>query len=409
MSYKQWKDYDGYDSYQYLDSGVDFRKFDLLEGISPFESNPVELSEEEERRVDQIMSDSTTVAVHEHPITHPADMSEALDYVTERRIFTHYEGLARTPLDAVFDGLLHGMEVMESKEGMKWDDVVSDLSMRLADVHHSDLLIPGRSTDDIERARREGNIAWFPALEAATPIENELDRLDMLYGMGLRMTGLTYNESNQLGTGAKEERDAGLTTFGQQAIDRMNKLGMVVGLSHESERTILDTCAVSGDPVVLSHTAARGVWNTKRAQPDHIFEAVADTGGVIAIEGAHSTRIEEVSGHTLEGMMRHFEYVADLVGIDHVTFATDTLYGDHEALMEVCADMFSVAEVFSLADEDEEEFEPDPEHTHVIGNENPTEAWNNIPRWLVKNGYSDRDIAKVTGENSLRVLEDVFA
>jgi membrane dipeptidase len=209
-------------------------------------------------------------------------------------------------------------------------------------------------------------------------------------------------------TGVLSGHDAGLTAFGQSAVRRLNELEMAIGLSHESQQTIEDVCAITADPLFLSHTAARGVWNTKRAQPDRIFELIADTGGVIAIEGAHSTRIEEESGHSIEGMMRHFEYVVDLVGIDHVTFATDTIYGNHEDMMGVMAEKFSVAEVFSLVEEDTDGFEPDPEHTHVIDNENPTEAWNNVPRWLIKNGYSDEDIEKVTGGNTLRALERIF-
>lgn len=408
FEYPRWKPYDGYTSYEYLDAGVDYEPFDLVDAVSPFDANPVELSADESARVERLLGERITIAPHEHPIKHPPgeSMDEVFDYVKAGRIHTHYEGLSRTPLDAVFDGLLHGLEMTVSKRGFKWDDVVYDLGSRLADVHHAELLVQGTSVADIHRAHETDKIAWFPALEAATPIENELDRIDLLYGLGIRMMGLTYNESNALGTGAKEADDGGLTAFGRAAVARMNKLGMVIGLSHESEATMLAACEATDDPVVLSHTAARGVWNTRRAQPDHVFEAVAETGGVIAIEGAHSTRIEGVEGHTLEGMMAHFEYVVDLVGIDHVTFATDTIYGAHERLMEECAELFSLDEVFARPSEGS--FKPSPSHTHVIGNENPTEAWNNIPRWLVKAGYSDEDIAKVTGENTLRVLEAVF-
>ena len=406
MSYRQWKAFDGYESYQHLEAGRDHEAYDLLEAISPFEADPVELTEAEEARLVGLMDERITVAVHEHPIVHPRDMAEALDYVADRHVATHYEGLSRTPLDAVFDGLLHGMEAMETTEGWAWDDVVSDVAMRTDDVARSGLLFPARTVADIERAHDEGRIAWFPALEALTPIGNVLDRLDMLSGMGVRMAGLTYNETNQLGSGAKEPGDGGLTALGRRAVERMNALGLAVGLSHESRRTMLEVCEVSDDPVLLSHTAARGVWNTKRAQPDEVLEAVAGTGGLIAIEGAHSSRLPGVDGHTLEGVMAHFEYAVDLVGIDHVTFATDTIYGDHEALMEACFDRFSVAEVFTHADDDG--FEPDPDHTHVVGNENPTEAWNNVPRWLIANGYSDDEIAKVTGENALRVLGEAI-
>ncbi|MDX1744903.1 MAG: membrane dipeptidase [Halobacteriales archaeon] len=405
MTYPRWKDYDGYESYQHLEPGDDYEEFDLVEGISPFEAAPVELSREEEDRLFELMNDRITIAVHEHPINHPKDMTEVFDYIESRHLVTHYDGLSRTPLDAVFDALLHGVEMMETNEGFQWTDVISDLSMRLDDITRSDLLIQGRTVDDIRHAHETGRIAWFPALETLTPIGNVLDRLDMLHGMGLRMAGLTYNETNQLATGSNEVEDAGLTAFGRQAVERMNKLGMAIGLSHESEGTILDVCDASTDPVFLSHTAAEALWETKRARPDEVFEAVAETGGIIALEGAHSTQIEEEAGHTIEGMMRHFEYVVDLVGIESVSFATDTLYGDDEAMMDVCAQAFSVAEVFTPEGAEEP---GGTEKTHVVGNENPTEAWNNIPRWLIKHGYTDAEVAAVTGGNTLRVLEETF-
>ena len=85
---------------------------------------------------------------------------------------------------------------------------------------------------NIFRAHREGKIALVPSLEASTMIENEVDRIDILYGLGIRMMGLVYSESNLLGSGLKENSDGGLTYFGRQAIERMNKIGMAIDVSH---------------------------------------------------------------------------------------------------------------------------------------------------------------------------------
>src|SRR5690606_18821567 len=139
----------------------------------------------------------------------------------------------------------------------KWDEVIHDLGMRLCDIAHQDFLIHGLTVDDILRAHEQGKIAWIASLEGAAMIENELDRIEILFGLGVRALGVTYSESNALGSGLKEERDGGLTSFGRKAVERMNKVGMLIDCSHAGVQTTLDTIAASTRPVVLSHTGAR--------------------------------------------------------------------------------------------------------------------------------------------------------
>src|SRR6266568_7230272 len=126
-----------------------------------------------------------------------------------------------------------------------------------------------------------GRVGLVFGLEAATPIENEIDRLDVLYGLGLRQIGIAYSDANALGSGLAETTDGGLTGFGRRAVARMNRLGLAIDLSHSSDRTALDVCRHSGKPVFLTHAGARSVWNTARMKPDDVLRAVADTGGVI--------------------------------------------------------------------------------------------------------------------------------
>ncbi|GAA0657488.1 dipeptidase [Salarchaeum japonicum] len=386
------KRYDQYESYDYLDDDA-YEQFDLPAVHAGFDPYEVPLSDDEEARLNAVLDD-TVISLHDHPFYFPEHLSEDIqDYIRAGRARTAFEALSETPLDAVFDMHLDGLSHIHSHHGWKWSEIVHDVTMRAADIQHSDYGIRASGVEDIERARENGQLAFVPALESAAMIENELDRLDQLYGMGIRSIGVTYDASNSLGAGkgGVYEVDGGLTTFGVDAIARMNDLGLAVSTSHASKQTTLDVCDVTVKPIFDTHALAQGAGMGKRGTSDEELEAIAATGGVIGLlSSAHLPSIDEY--------MEHFEYLVDLVGIDHVAFGPDVLYGDHTELLRVLA-----------ADQGVELPESTLQTEYVRGLENPTEAWQNIPRWLVKEGYSDRDIEKILGENILRVLDETWA
>jgi membrane dipeptidase len=282
----------------------------------------------------------------------------------------------------------------------RWDDVVTDLGMRQADLAHQDRVVVVRTVADIERVRAEGRVGLVLGLEAATPVENEVERLDVLHGLGLRQIGIAYSDSNALGSGLAEPRDGGLTSFGRRAVRRMNQLGLAVDVSHSSAQTALDVCAVSERPVLLTHGGARAVWDIPRMMPDEVLRAVAGTGGVIGISAApHTTVSVAHPRHSIASVMDHAEHVAALVGVEHLGFGPDTLYGDHVGLHTVFANLLGSATSGAP---------PHERVPYVDGLENPTENFANITGWLVQHGWSDDDVRLVLGENVLRALRDTW-
>ena len=333
------------------------------------------------------------ISLHDHCGITPVDMNQNDEYVREGREWYGYEGLAASGLDGVFENFLDGTATITSKGGWKWTDVIHDLGMHLADVAHQSTVFVGGTVQDIEEAHRTGRIAMVPCMEGAAMIENELDRLDVLFGLGVRMCGIAYSESNQLGGGVKDPGDGGLTRFGLDAVRRMNRLGMAIDLSHTGDVTAMQTCEASERPVFLSHSGARALFSERKLKEDDLLKAVAATGGMIGIEGSPHTTISPAHPrHSLEGVMDHFEYCVDVMGIDHVGFGPDTFFGDHVGLHVLYAGNLDTGEVG--------EFEP---VEYVEGMENPSE-FPNVIRWLVGHGYDDEQIAKVVGGNALRAL-----
>jgi membrane dipeptidase len=392
------KKYDGYKSFQYLKG--DIREFTLVKEVDRVNSTKIKLTESEEERVDRILSKNIVVSLHDHPTVFPEDVELVHEYIRYGREVLGYEGLSVSGLDAVFDGLGDGTNTILSKYPWKWESVIHEIGMRLSDIAHQDFVIKGERVEDIERAHREGKVALILHIEGAMPIENELDRVDILYGLGVRCMGLVYSDSNALGAGLRERNDGGLTNFGYQVVERMNKIGMAIDLAHVGDKTSLDAIEASNVPVFITHSGARALWNTARMKPDKVLQALADKGGVIGIEAApHTTLTEKHKKHSIEGVMEHFQYVERLIGIDHVSFGPDTLFGDHVGLHHLFAKELSIREISAGTKFEEVPF--------VDGLENPSE-YRNIVRWLVKNGYSDHEIAKVIGDNTLRVLKRVW-
>lgn len=396
------KRYNGYTAYDYLEKGVDYRAFEYaaqLDRVAPYAG--LTLSEEQASRSQRLLAEETVISLHEHVQAFPADMGELRDHIRQGREPTAYEGLSRSGLTAVFDNGMDGTCCISSDAGWKYQDVLFDLGVRMADLAHQDFVVKGETVADIELAHETGRIAHVFALEASTMIENEVDRLDVLYGFGVRQMGIAYSEANTLGSGLKERGDGGLTYFGERAVKRMNKLGIAIDISHSGDQTCLDTIRVSDKPVFITHAGARAVWPTNRMKTDATITACAERGGVIGIEAApHTTLSPDHPRHSLDSVMDHFRYCVDLVGIDHVTFGPDTLFGDHVGLHDAFAANLSLGQAHAGVEYEKVEY--------VDGLENPAEAMGNIIGWLVQHDYSDDEIRKVVGGNTLRVLKEVW-
>ena len=270
------------------------------------------------------------------------------------------------------------------------------LGQYLATIEKQPAFMPAYRARDFVVAKETGRQALMFQLEPQT-FARELENIELAYGLGIRMAMLTFNTRNYVGDGCGERTDEGLSYWGLQVVERMNELGMLIDLSHCGNRTTLDAIEASKAPVLCNHTGARALYpQCKRLKTDEVLTALAAKGGLVGIS-AVPNQLSGSAEQGIEDMLNHIDYVVRLVGVDHVAIGLDNIFGDQVGHHREMAASKSV------------DFRRSTMHlaaNFMYGIESPLE-WKNIIRGLVSRGYSDEEIAKIVGENALRVIEEV--
>jgi membrane dipeptidase len=252
------------------------------------------------------------------------------------------------------------------------------------------------SAAQIRQAKRDGVVAFYAHWQPALPIPRDLTAIDVAYAKGLRSLMLTYNLMDNVGVGCTERVDAGLSTFGLDVVKHCNNLGMIVDVSHCGPLTTLDACRYSKQPVNANHTAAKGVYCHARGKSDEALHAIAGSGGVVGVVALPAFLTADPEA-TIEHMLDHIDYIAELVGWQHVAIGTDWPLQAPEDLQR------AVLSHKSLGFRDEDRLDVTK---RLVGYDDCRDL-PNITRGLVKRGYSDEQIQGVLGENALRVFAEV--
>ena len=178
------------------------------------------------------------------------------------------------------------------------------------------------TADDIDKAKAAGKIAVIMGLQNAEQFRQASD-VQTFRQMGLRCAQLTYNTQNLLGSGSTERVDGGMTDFGVEIIKEMNKVGMLVDVSHSGERTTLDAIDLSTGPIAITHSNCRALNNHPRLKTDEAIRKLAAKGGVMGITGVRNF-VKDREPTTVEDVVNHIDHVVKLVGIEHVGIGTDS-------------------------------------------------------------------------------------
>lgn len=260
-----------------------------------------------------------------------------------------------------------------------------------------------KTIEDIHEAKKKGIKAAVIAFQDPQSIENSLDKLRVMYELGLRVMQMTYNMSNYIGSGCVETTDRGLTDFGRKALEKMNEWGIVADVSHCGPQTTLDVLRTSRKPIVISHACPDALTKNVRNKSDEMLKLLKENGGVIGLSSWGPLcwkNDHQKKRPTLSDFVDHIDYVVDLIGMDHVGFGSDSMPDDAQ-------DQSGLQEQSTLYGKVVEEYNRhvgvNPDERNAIGITGPWDI-ENVYAEMAHRGYSEEDISKFSGGNLLRVL-----
>jgi len=272
----------------------------------------------------------------------------------------------------------------------------------LADWHHvfekRHEVILATAAGDIQRAKEENKVAIMCAFQNGTPLEDDVDLLLVYHKLGIRVFQPTYNTANLLGNGCYERID-GLSNFGVKAVEEINRLHMLLDLSHCGIKTTMEALDISKDPVLYTHANPRAICDSVRNKNDDEIKALAEKDGVMGITSySPFAYAKEGVRPTVDNFMSFVDYVVNLVGVDHVGIGTDIADG-----------YVGVAEAFERQKQRYPKiFGPWTAESERMEGLDHVTLYPNVTKGLVAHGYSDQEIQKILGLNFLRVIRRVF-
>ena len=264
------------------------------------------------------------------------------------------------------------------------------------------LIMPAFYAEDVEIAKKQRKTAVIFGFQNPSPIEDDIGLVEILHRLGGRFMQLSYNNQSLLATGCYEENDPGITRMGKEVIKEMNRVGMVVDMSHSSERSTFEAIELSSRPIVISH-ANPSFWHpAKRNKSDEIIKELSNSNGMLGFS-LYPHHLNNSTQCSLEDFCSMIARTADLIGIDHIGFGSDLCQDQPDSIVE----WMRVGKWTKEIDYGEGSAS-NPGFPDMPDWFRDNRDWHNIIEGLQKHGFSNDEINKIKGENWLSFFRKSF-
>tara|TARA_B110000008_G_scaffold223622_1_gene224343 strand:- start:297 stop:1283 length:987 start_codon:yes stop_codon:yes gene_type:complete len=277
---------------------------------------------------------------------------------------------------------------------------VIDWNRRFDD--YSSLIFLGRTASDVKKAQKEGRTAIFFGFQNCSPIEDHIGLVEVCHQLGARFMQLTYNNQSLLGTGCYEENDPGITRMGKQVIKEMNRVGLVVDMSHSAERSTLEAIQISERPIAITHANPTFWHPALRNKSNEVLKALGDSGSMLGFS-VYPHHLKDGSDCTLESFCNMIADTADIMGVKNIGIGTDLCQNQPDSVVEWMRNgTWTNDRDYGEGSASFAGFPDQPEWFR------DNRDFVNIEKGLLSVGFSKNDVELVMGRNWLNFFEASF-
>ena len=258
---------------------------------------------------------------------------------------------------------------------------------------NSDLIFLGKSYKDIEKAKKEKKTAIFFGFQNCSPIEDDISLVEKVYDLGCRFMQLTYNNQSLLATGCFENVDSGVTNFGKEVIKEMNRLGLVIDMSHSAEKSTIDAINISQKPIAITH-ANPNFWHAaKRNKSDELLKFLSKNEGMLGLS-LYPHHLKGGTNCSLESFCEMVAKTADLMGAEKIGIGSDLCLNQPDTVVEWMRNgTWAKVKNFGEGTKKNSGFPKQPDWFI------DARGFSNLENGLSKVGFNKNEISGVLGDN----------
>jgi len=296
-------------------------------------------------------------------------------------------------LDAVHVTIVYHEDFNELMvETKKWEKLFKD---------NSDLIFLGRNFKDIEKAHSENKTAIFFGFQNCSPIEDDINLVEKVHELGCRFMQLTYNNQSLLATGCYEKIDSGVTNFGKEAIREMNRVGIVIDMSHSAEKSTFDAIELSKKPIAITH-ANPNFWHAaKRNKSNQLLKTLGESGGMLGLS-LYPHHLKGNTNCTLESFCEMTARAAEIIDIKNIGIGSDLCLKQPDSIVEWMRNgTWSKGKNFGEGSKNKPGFPKQPEWFE------DARGFKNLESGLKKIGFSEDEINGILGNNWFNFYKNI--
>ena len=288
-------------------------------------------------------------------------------------------------LDAVHVTIVYHEDFDELQlEIKKWEKLFHE---------NSDLIFPGKNFHDIDKANKENKTAIFFGFQNCSPIEDDINLVEKVHELGCRFMQLTYNNQSLLATGCYEKVDSGVTNFGREVIREMNRVGLVVDMSHSAEKSTLDAIELSEKPIAITH-ANPSFWHpAKRNKSSDLLKILSDSGGMLGLS-LYPHHLKDNTNCTLDSFCEMVAKTAEIMDVKKIGIGSDLCLDHPDTVVEWMRNgSWSKSKNYGEGSKNKPGFPKQPDWFL------DARGFSNIEKGLKKAGFSDTETHGILGNN----------